>query len=227
MDILLKYNIKLLILVIVLSVSFPALAKNDSVTNHKNYNTISVIANNYYFPKLYSFQLRLDRNIADQFGIYYYRKIYRKLGLSIGYSKWNDIIISSHTLKPATVKGTSDAFHKGSILYRNKYKMCDLILTYEFTLSKRSRLNYGVGVSYTSGKNTVIDSIYFNPNPPYDGIIYTQLQNAEYWGIVPVIKYDYLIYNNRISIGADIRCRKYFALYSVQIDYGVHLAFNF
>ena len=70
-----------------------------------------------------------------------------------------------------------------------------------------------------------------NPLPPgwawYDAEVYTYQHSDVHLGFISSLGYDYLILKGRFAVGAAVKCRKYFALQSVQLDYGVHVGWNF
>ncbi len=102
---------------------------------------------------------------------------------------------------------------------RHQYKMIDLLLAYRLNVLKRHKISFGIGPSYTWGKNINDDySLVMPAGKDY---------NASYWGVAPAISYDYVFLRNRLSIGMDLRVRKYFGWPSEQIDYGLHLGVNF
>ena len=102
--------------------------------------------------------------------------------------------------------------------------MFDAFFKYRLKISKKSEVKAGLGLSYTSGINTYYDSLVVTYFERWE---YTHQKKEGYLGVVPSLSYDYAIIRNRFSVGADLRYRKYFGLYSAQIDYGVHLGCNF
>ena len=217
---------RLLLLTAFIIIAFFANAQDSTCNPKKNFsNSVSITASNYYFPKLYSFSFR--EIFTQQFGFNFEHSFGKNFSLSASYSKWSKFLVSNSNLKPAVVKGTFGGWKVGSLMYRYKYQSEDLIVKYKYSLNKKNAIKIGLGISRTSGSSSYVDSIYVNPNPPHDGIIYSHYQKDTYWGYVPTINYDYLLIRNNLSVGADLRCRKYFGLYSVQIDYGIQLAFYF
>jgi len=206
-------------------ISFNVKGKTDSTQQKldKN-NSIIISVSNFSFPKILRFRLGISRNLFDQCGIYYERRIYKQFKATIGYSEWNTLI---HEGARPFVPGYIGLMTIGSFQYRQHYKMADIFLSYKYRKCIRHSIDVGIGASYYWGLNTYIDTIFYNPDPPYDAIEYSKSRKENYWGIVPFVKYDYLLWKNRIGLGADIRLRKYFGLNSAQIDYGIHLSLNF
>ena len=191
-----------------------------------------VFSNGYrYVPKVYKDYWRfeffipfVDLNIGDQYGIDYERRIYKNWRIGIGYFTWNKTT--------GTFAGSYGFIEQqptvaGSTIGRSKFQMKDLYVGYKYNHFKRHKINIDFGCSYTWGISTVIDSVYWNPDPPYDGIIYRSDRRISYWGIIGKVSYDYLLLHNRVGIGANVEWRKYFDIYSSQIIYGVHTTVNF
>lgn len=200
-------------------------AKADS-SNHSYANAVSFCANNFMFPKITPFRFSIDRNFADQFGIFYRRNVFNKWSAAVGYYAWNDLLSKKENPDGPKIPGILLQTGVGSHLYRLKYRMLDLSIAYSEAV-KKNVFTVGVGASRYWGTNIYIDSIYVNPAPPNDAIFFTKAKQESYIGLVPFLSYEYLLLNNRFGIGADVRLRKYFQLYSSQVDYGIHISARF
>ncbi len=210
---------------------------NDSTLNseqnnvikpkYKDYgNSLVISGTNFYVPQLrpFSFDLR-PQFFPQQKSIYINRKVYKNWRLEIGYNEWNP---NKDFLQLPELWGTPNFELKpGALEFRILYRMIDFMVCYKLNRLKKYNILLGIGYSKCWGANTYIDSIYLNPGPPYDGIIYAHSTIVLYDGIIAKIAYDYNIFRNRISIGTDIKFRKYFGAYIYQIDYGFHLKLNF
>lgn len=165
---------------------------------------------------------------AKQFGVYYERKIHRNFGGGLGYSEWNVFkkIFRSMPDGVYTI-GPPPYYQPGSVQYYKFYKMADAYLYYKRRFRERHDVNVGIGVSYTWGINTIVDSVTFNPNPPFDGIVYTSDTKSAYNGLIFVFNYDYNLLNGHLSVGFDGKYRRYKSLYSPRVDYGLHIRVNF
>lgn len=158
----------------------------------------------------------------DNIGVFYRRRLTNHFMLKVGYNQWNTLwrpggefqIIQSNLIEVGTMSSV-------------RYKMGDIYGEYCIRAWRRHYVTLGVGASYTKGINIVVDSIYYNPDPPHDFIVDQSPRNAAYFGIVPEVSYDCLVLHNRIGVGIDIRYRKYFGFYFNYIEYGFHTAFNF
>jgi hypothetical protein len=161
-------------------------------------------------------------------GVYYQRKIYKHFGIKIGYGQWNTFPWFKQGFlnhQPFTINVLYDST-PGTILSSFEYKMYEGYIQYGYSL-RRWRFRAGLGLSYTTGVNSVVDSVYYNPDPPHDFIVYDKMKNASYWGIIPEVSIDFLCWRKRLSFGADIRYRKYWGFYFAPTEYGFHAAFNF
>jgi hypothetical protein len=75
-------------------------------------------------------------------------------------------------------------------------------------------------MSYTSGSNIVIDTIY-------NDLILTHHENAGYKGVLAFVSYNYLFFHGHLSVGYAISWRDYFKMYSPQVQNGINIEFNF
>lgn len=193
-----------------------------SISNHaiaqKDYNnSIKLSFTNFIFPGL-GYE-GVDPILADQLGIFYEHRVYKHWRLIAGYSMFNTYETDglSSALPGPSVSDFKEYTGQGTT--RHQYKMIDLLLAYRLNVLKRHKISFGIGPSYTWGKNINDDySLVMPAGKDY---------NASYWGVAPAISYDYVFLRNRLSIGMDLRVRKYFGWPSEQIDYGLHLGVNF
>jgi len=179
-------------------------------------NSIKLSFTNFIFPGLgYEGVAPI---LADQLGIYFEHRVYKNWRLIAGYSMFNtyeaDGLPFEQTIP--SVSNWNSYYGKGTTWYQ--YKMIDLLLAYRLHVLKRHKISFGMGPSYTWGKNISDDFIL-----PSVALAY----NANYWGIVSALSYDYVFLRNRLSAGLDLKARKYFSRPSEEIEYGLHLGLNF
>ncbi len=219
--------------------SFSVAAKSDSVTLEKTYKNTIILENSYfYFPKIFdatwtpSFVLPIpylaQMAWGDQFSVYYERKISQKIKLGGGYTMWNTFpSLGNYIFRDGPhVISSRNYLGVGAIAYRAKYKMVDVYGTYDCKHLKRHNIALGGGGTYSLGENTIIDSIVSLPGNQWEEYFLYATHRAHYYGVIALLKYNYIIIKNRISIGGSFKFRKYFGLYSSQLDYGVNLAVN-
>ncbi len=209
-----------------------ASAQADSLKKQKEFkNSIIFSATDMFFPdhnKLSMFRHWVPIFFeADQLAIYAERRVYRNWSIAAGYSAWNETSFLSEFARIHGVGGYEPFDKVGSLQQRYSYKMRDVFVCYKYNKFKKHKIKAGLGLSYTYGINEYVDSVYHNPSPPFDGIIFLHDERHSYWGLVPLFSYDYLCLRRRVGIGADFRVRKYFGIHSTQIDYGAHVALNF
>ena len=166
----------------------------------------------------------LIRIPTEQLGIYYERRIYKHWWLEGGYNEFNTISKTPFSDLGPMISPSEPPLTVGSVQWRYDVKMADLFLIYKLRILRKHRIIVGLGSSYNWGKNIYIDA--------FGTIGYSYYVNysegpASYWGIVPVLAYDYSLFKNRLSIGADYRWRKYFGQYLLLKEYGAHIGFNF
>lgn len=217
----------MIILLFLLFINFPSSSSAQNTFN----NSLDLSLCNFGYPHLMPLQFGLEERIADEFAAYYKRKIYKHWNATVGFAEWNTFFDKKDILNTPSVLGSIQPtdLKVGYLQWRTKYKMIDLFISHEYTLSKRHVFSAGAGPSYCWGQNTYIDTFYISPFPPPDDDveIISKTKTANYWGAIGVLSYDYLCIYNRMRIGADIRCRKYFGLNYEEIDYGIHLGVNF
>lgn len=193
-------------------------------------NSVVLSAADYYFRRQFEGLNVLSVTQDHKYGLYYNRAINRHFCVSAGYNVWNNMSWYTNTTSANhkfKIRPSIDTFKPGVILDFIDYKIADLSVSYIIDYFKKNKIKIGVGLSYTWGKNEVIDSIYTNPGPPYDGIIYQSSKNTSYWGVVPSVSYDYLLFKNRLDLGADVKYRRYFYSLLNTFEYGIHIGVNF
>ncbi len=170
--------------------------------------------------------LKSNPNAPTQYGIDVERKIYKNINAVIGFAKWNQATWFFKNSLPEghAIIGPDPVFKKGGIEYRKKYKMVDLLVSYKYDKLKRHKIDIGIGPSYYWGINTIIDTIEINV---FESFMLTSDHKADYWGIVYMFNYDYLMFKNRLAIGIDVKYRKYTGYRIAQVDYSPHIAFIF
>ena len=169
--------------------------------------------------------LKVNANAPTQYGLAYERKIYKNFKLILGYALWNNAPWLFRSIPDGYyINGPDPVYKKGGIEYRKKYKMADLLFMYRYNKFERHKVDIGVGPSYHWGVNTIIDSIDYNV---FESFMLTSDHKAAYFGAVYAFNYNYLMFNNRISIGVDARYRRYIGYRITQVDYGLHAGFNF
>ncbi len=212
--------------VTILSAFLFMITMSYSIAQNTKTNSLEFVGNNFFIPRILGFQLNINPNIANQFGVNYTRRISNNVRVLAGYSLWNNFIFNKLNVNGPVVKGSTGEWRKGSLEYRSKYKFVDVACVFHKEY-KKSDFALGAGVSYAVGTNTYIDTIVCNPDPPYDGIIYSHYVREGCWGVVPFFSYDYMVIKKCLSLGGDLKIRKYFNLYSSQIDYGIHVKIHF
>lgn len=158
----------------------------------------------------------------------YERRAYKNWYLGASYQQWkylfsyrssDDVTISSHEQRYLPV---------GEVAQRFKFKMADIYAFYKWNIGhKQHFINIGTGATYAWGHEYYITSYYINPDPPYDGVIYTGERTVHYWGITPYLGYDFTFLRNRINIGPDIRARYYINRPPAEYYFNFHLGVGF
>ena len=196
-------------------------------------NTVIVSDAHFYFPKEWQPQFImpfLALYYGDESSVGLEHKVGSNVSIGFTYTTW---ITNSYLLQgfyPAggpEISGGPDYFKSGGLEERRKYKMIDLYLSYRYNRWQRNKLSAGLGLSYSQGINTYTDSVFYasGTNVPFG--VTSHSQKAHYFGVISSISYDYMLFHNRVNIGADLKGRKYFKLYSSELDYCLHVGLNF
>lgn len=176
-----------------------------------------------------NFYIRNSRGIERplrQIGFYYERKVHRQLYAGAGYMQWVPLKgITDTEVMAVREKWFGYVPVVGELEYRSSYKMLDGYLMLKKPLAKRHILDIGAGVSYCWGVNAYLLS--YIQGTPLDAEIMYESRKADYWGFVPSLSYNYLLFKNRMTVGADLKARYYSERPKAQYDYGLHIGFNF
>lgn len=198
---------------------------NDTAVNshHIYATTIKQVFGTFYIRETIGIGWPLN-----QLGIYIERRAYNKLHLGIGYSQWEavNLLYSAEHIAIEEEKIEIGKYIPviGKLEYRSQYKMLDLYVFYKHKFSTHHYLNIGIGPSYCWGLNGYLKS-YVRASPT-DVIVQYDTRQVEYWGLIPVISYDYILLKNRLNFGVDLRARYYANRPKSQYDDGVHIGVN-
>jgi hypothetical protein len=226
---------RLLLVILICLTAGPALAKKDSVSHpYKDFgNSVIFSGTCFYFPKIFNREWRFifplfELHIADQFSAGYERKVYKNWRLGLGYTTWNMVpqLIQYAYQGGAWVFGGPGYSNVGAMEHRRAYKMYDAYAAYKLDCFRKHKVVAGLGASYCWGLNTYIDSIIIVPGSIEEYRIRHE-SKADYYGLLASLRYDYVTLRNRVNAGLDFKYRKYFGLYACELDYGVHITFNF
>lgn len=241
-----KYTLTLLSLFCFISLGYAA--NSDSVCSRKwldsSQYTVSLSAANFTIAGLTKFYPDLgpfSDNIANQFGLSVERRMRKRLYAGVAFAAWNTMryLDRNYTAAWNYQDPVSDD-HYGDFRYpvaqphydeigawrfRHAYKMIDLNALYAYDHFKRHRFTGGLGLSFTWGTNIYLDRILYNPVNNID-LYYFHRETHGYAGVILPFRYDLLFLRGKLATGLQGNVRKYFGIYSVQIDYGVHLNIN-
>lgn len=208
-------------------------AQSDTSSLASNKNAISFSLAYFDFPKiekLFSFTRRFaGSQVADQFGIYYSRQVHPLFRVSAGFSAWNSIpwLTNRRYGKDGyyILHGGPIAYHTNDLIYYFKYHMVDLVGMYRFSSFRRHRLDIGAGLSYAWGRNCYVGTAI--QGAPWEFLLHTYTKNVGYFGYLGVASYNYQLFDDKMSVGADLKLRKYRGIYSSEVDYCFHISYNF
>lgn len=203
-----------------------SMQSEDSLTAEREFaNAVTCSGLILRLTKMPNFN-RIDKpsvNNLRVFGISYERKLGRHITIGAGYYLWkqfapwfNDVSVYAQPYIPA-------GRVQGFVQTLNSYKMGDLFGKY-FLNFGRHQVEGGLGISYTWGDNTVLDTIYVYR---LHDVVISHHESAKYAGIIALIGYHYYFLHNRCSIGYEINWRNYFGIYSPFLQNGLTVRFRF
>lgn len=211
--------------------SFWAYGQNDTIAAQKkegNRNTVTIFSSNYYMPS--NFQgVGLNMWQSNKIGINYKRKISLKTAIQIGYGQWNNMPwykLNDKFTTEFAVLPYHNTVKPGNIEIMRAYKSLDILVSHKLFSQSKHYVDAGLGLSYTWGINTVIDSITVFPGY-HDALIFVHDEPASYYGGVVFVCYNYQCFNNRLALGADLRYRQYRKYLFNALEYGFHIGYNF
>lgn len=178
-----------------------------------------------------NFYIRESRGLGipvTQIGLYYERKGYKNLYIGAGYMQWEALKIFTAAEEVQVDEDPTLPYIPiiGKLESRQAYKMADGYVFYKYNLpTTRHYINVGIGISYCWGTNLYLK--YYKQGTATDREVAYDWREEDYWGLMPVITYDYLLFKNRMNIGLDIKGRYYSGRPKTQYDYGVHIGVNF
>jgi hypothetical protein len=158
-------------------------------------------------------------------GIGFSYKLHYNLGIKIGYQRWVNPFGASIVGTPFEMVVWDN---HSAVQTRNNYNIFD-VSGIVSNFRKRHEVFADAGISYASGKNEVLTSVYQEPGYP-DKLFYTEMQNANYAGVKYEFGYNYLLFKKRMNTGVSFSGRNYsgtnaFDQYNLNINVGYN--FNF
>lgn len=118
---------------------------------------------------------------------------------------------------------------KVGLYYRGNAEFYDMSVYYTLIARKKHRLKAGIALSLETGYNGYIDSVYNYVGASFPHFqAYGHTEYKDYWGYVPSLSYDYNFLKQWLSIGVDVRARRYpsFGKFT-QVDAGIYVGVNF
>jgi hypothetical protein len=197
-------------------------------------NALKLESGDFINPEVYNPKLNLTSRLVRQDGLSFEHKLTHRVSLSFGLSIWNTNLFigqPNYDINKTEVRTVKHNAHDDLMLSRSNYKMLDVSVGYSFIATKRHELRACLGASIAKGKDYYTDITIPPPLPPgwfwYDGMSNGYEKSDAHLGLISSLSYDYHISKGHWSVGADFKCRKYFAFQSVELDYGLHLGYRF
>jgi len=175
--------------------------------------------------KFYAHVSQLYDNIG-MFHIKYSCQVVPKIRLGLAFSQTpvNSLMLTGE-------RHPFDSASLNKLVYRGKYQYYDVECAYTFFQKPRHNIHGFTGISLAHGKNSYLDWLVLAPGPPHgqgDVIDVRFVEKAEsYFGLFAGIGYDYFFWKKRISTGSDVSVRWYSNGFPFQLNYGLHVGYNF
>lgn len=198
-------------------------------------NSVKILFTDFYSRGTSHDRIPLSEIRCTQQGLHYERRIFNDFFIGVGYTQWYNLnwdnIVRGDNSFPAFLSTLSQNEYQnykpiiGRLEARFKYKMVDVYVIHKFSIKKsRHLVSPGIGASYSWGQDQYLAWHYYYGFESHGGYEY---RKAHYYGFIPSLSYDYLLWKNRLNVGADIRVRYYSGRPEAQYDYGIHVGVNF
>lgn len=114
----------------------------------------------------------------------------------------------------------------GKLAGRSTADYFDLVAGYKLFEWEKHSLRANLGLGFVSSLNIYLDNYYFDPDHLHS---YPETSARREWnfGGIAGVKYDYTFWKYRINTGVYFRTRVYGGSYPFQINYGLHMGYNF
>lgn len=120
----------------------------------------------------------------------------------------------------------------GKLTTYNEYNYFDLGIRYELYRHGNHVFAASTYASFAYGQNSYLTEVlWMEPSSlePNGHPFHAEYENRKegYWGAVAALRYDYAFWKSRMNIGPEIAMRFYSKGFPFQINYGLHLGYNF
>lgn len=116
----------------------------------------------------------------------------------------------------------------GKITERVDYYFFDLYGSYAKPISSNQAFRLFAGPTMAYGGNNYLTKLNLSP-PPYNdlGSLEIDKRYEAYFGFTAGLGYDYFLWQKRINVGADCSAKCYLNNFPFQLNYGLHVGYNF
>lgn len=199
---------------------------NRTIAQKQYTDRIQITAGNFIVPQ--GEGEKMFKPFLRNVGISVQKKLTPHFSVGLYYNKWYNWN-KLYRFIPSNgngyyEKGTFYTWKAGDIRARFDYQLIDIIGNYGVQYHHHE-LYAGAGISYATGKNDKITSVYQNPGY-HDILVQSKTERGHYSGLVGQIGYDYLVFHNRINVGVSGALRYYPAL-SLQYYANINVGYNF
>ncbi len=116
----------------------------------------------------------------------------------------------------------------GKITERVDYYFFDIYCEYIKALAGNQKFRLFAGPTIARGGNNYLTKLNLSP-PPYNdlGSLEIEKKYETYFGFTAGLGYGYYFWKNRVSIGPEVLVRWYSNDFPFQLNYGLHVGYNF
>jgi len=127
-------------------------------------------------------------------------------------------------------KGVNGKDDEGKIYDRSWYHYFEGGVQLPLYRYKKHSFSANQFISIARGKDTYLTKVVTieRPDDPFHIVSSeSEIRRGTYFGGVTGVRYDYSLWKSRIILGANLSIRYYLEDFPVQVNYGIHSAYNF
>ncbi len=176
--------------------------------------------------------LYLDPRLSAFSFISYERKLSRKFGLGLQYAQWKNAYGGGNCSYEAVYAlPQNPSNYKVDLINpieREKFRFYDFSVNYALFDKKKHALSCNAGISVANGWNYYLVRVLEFPHPHYieKHRVYSPLTNETYWGFSSNLRYNVLLFKQRLLLGVNVKYSYYHNEFS-QFNYCLLTGFNF
>lgn len=191
-------------------------------------NSIEISMGGYMMPGVIVY----NHSMTNVVGLTLGRKINERTELTLGYVFPNAQGILTYGMgRLLSSEEILDSYDDlGKLFDRWRYHYWDAGVRYKIVAIGNHSLKAFQSISLAHGENDYLENMGVVPipgNSSHTVFIEYETKKECYMGGTTGLSYDYTFWKNRINIGAHFAARYYLKNFPFQVNYGLHLGYNF